>query len=192
MHHLLQDKTTNNIQLIVDLTEKTEVLKIDEIIPLFDPNLKIEIFKGNICQQLKVYSQEIDNLKQEMDSLANQSNEWNKELAMMKGNYFQFDSHHKCEICEKYLLGSIFYIFPCLHGYHRNCLLQELINLKVINFEKLSDLDKIDTKMKQIQESLSLSKIDRQGGLQRGRTKCNFSFRPATFHIWHGNARARL
>ena len=41
----------------MELTDETnDLLKIDEIIPLFDPNMKIEIFKEKICESLKDYN----------------------------------------------------------------------------------------------------------------------------------------
>ena len=92
MQYLLKNEH-ENIEEIVEITHHTDKLNIDEIIPLFDPNSKIELFKGNICQLLKQYNQDIDSLKIEMDSFAKQADEWNKELLMMKNNYIQFDSH---------------------------------------------------------------------------------------------------
>lgn len=34
--------------------------------------------------------------------------------------------HQKCEYCDDDLIGKQFYLFPCGHGYHEDCLIKRV------------------------------------------------------------------
>jgi hypothetical protein len=44
---------------------------------------------------------------------------------MKNRGYSTVSSHQRCEICCDLLLGNQFYLFPCSHGFHANCLLRQ-------------------------------------------------------------------
>jgi hypothetical protein len=43
------DQDGNNIEEVTKLTKETNLLKIEDLLPLFNENIKIEHFKDEIC-----------------------------------------------------------------------------------------------------------------------------------------------
>lgn len=56
------------ISEVIELTKQSKVVKIEDLLPHFNQNIKIENFKDEICDSLKSYSEEISRLKMLMDS----------------------------------------------------------------------------------------------------------------------------
>lgn len=56
------------ISEVIELTKQSKVVKIEDLLPYFNQNIKIENFKDEICESLKSYSEEISRLKMLMDS----------------------------------------------------------------------------------------------------------------------------
>ena len=47
------------------MTKETDLIKIEDLLPHFNENIKIEHFKDEICNSLKTYNEEIEKLKEE-------------------------------------------------------------------------------------------------------------------------------
>lgn len=47
----------------------------------------------------------------------------------MKRSQIQIESTKLCEICGKGLMKNIFLVYPCLHGYHDECLKEILVRI---------------------------------------------------------------
>ena len=54
---------------------------------------------------MKDYSDNAENLKYELKSL--------------KAKYLEIDKNQECEECYESIFDSEFYVFPCLHCFHR-------------------------------------------------------------------------
>ena len=42
---------------VIELTKQSKVVKVEDLLPYFNQNIKIENFKDEICDSLKSYSQ---------------------------------------------------------------------------------------------------------------------------------------
>ena len=62
----LLKENDENIEEVIKLTKETELIKIEDLLPHFNENIKIEHFKDEICNSLKTYNEEIEKLKEEM------------------------------------------------------------------------------------------------------------------------------
>lgn len=69
--HLL--KNDENIDEVIELTKETDLIKIEDLLPHFNENIKIEHFKDEICKSLKNYNEEIEKLKEEMKKFSSNS-----------------------------------------------------------------------------------------------------------------------
>lgn len=101
------------------LTKDTDLIKIEDLLPYFNQNIKIEHFKDEICNSLKNYNEEIEKLKEEMKRFSQNSEQLKNELKMIKNKFLIIDTQQKCEQCFKHLFNDAFYLFPCNHGFHK-------------------------------------------------------------------------
>jgi hypothetical protein len=52
------------------LIDESDVLKIDDLLQFFDPNMEIETFKEKIFESLNSYNEEIEILKKDMENFS--------------------------------------------------------------------------------------------------------------------------
>ncbi|KRX11213.1 hypothetical protein PPERSA_07738 [Pseudocohnilembus persalinus] len=149
--YMIKNKDRFSIEEIVSLTDsesdqiedtyangvkKKTFLKIDEIIPHLDENMKIEQLQGKIQSSLQQYNDEIKELKDMMEAYSTQTDNCQKELIFMDEQYFIIDQNIKCELCGQYIFQEEkqnMYIFPCVHKFHQDCyfkILQQFFNLR--------------------------------------------------------------
>lgn len=70
--HLLK-RTDGNIKDVINLTQESNLIKIEDLLPEFNQNIKIEDFKDEICKSLRNYNEEIEKLKDEMKTFSQNS-----------------------------------------------------------------------------------------------------------------------
>lgn len=138
---------TNNldIQIATGLLKECRLLKIEDILPFFPHYKTIDFFKDAVRQSLQEYRNQIMLLKDgTYDTIAD---EIRGEIKAFQDRYSIIKVGQKCQICAKNLLSRTFYVFPCGHLFHSDCIIKEIIsidpNYKGIE-EKLKQLT-IDT-----------------------------------------------
>jgi hypothetical protein len=96
-----------------------------DLLPLLPDFTEIDFFKDEICASLEGCGHRISALKTEMEELAETADSTVKELESMKNRAYCMNSQHqRCEYCVDPLFGKQFYLFPCSHGFHAQCLLK--------------------------------------------------------------------
>ena len=88
--------------------------------------MAIDEFKDEICRALESYSQQVEQLKQQMDEAARSSQSMQTSIADLGSRYAVIQAGESCSICEYPLLSRQFYIFPCRHAFHADCLVNKL------------------------------------------------------------------
>lgn len=139
--HVVKDK--HDIKFAMEFLKKSEILKIEDILPFFSDFVTIDDFKESICTSLKEYNQHIQDLKEEMEEATKSAEIIVQEVSAFKNRYSIIKSSDICSLCELQLLLRPFYIFPCGHYFHADCLTTEL--LPVISADsrnRLLDLQK--------------------------------------------------
>lgn len=110
----------------LDLLQRCELLKIEDLVPLFPDFMAIDDFKDEICSALEEYSHQVDRLKQQMDDSARSSQSIQSSIADISRRYAVIQAGESCSICEYPLLSRQFYVFPCRHAFHADCLVNKL------------------------------------------------------------------
>jgi archaellum component FlaC len=78
---------------VIDLTKQADsLIKIEDLLPHFNENIKIEHFKDEICNSLKTYNEEIEKLKEEMKKFSVNSEQLKNELKMIKNKFLIIDT----------------------------------------------------------------------------------------------------
>lgn len=103
--------------------EDTDLLKIEDILPFFPDFVVIDDFKEEIAHALEGYSAHIDELKKEMDEATRTAESIKQDIAELKNRFVTIDAGEKCSVCAQLLLSRQFYVFPCQHTFHADCLI---------------------------------------------------------------------
>ena len=100
-----------------------DTLKIEDILPLFPDFVVIDDFKDEICNALEGYSKHIEALKKGMDEATLNAENIKRDIGDLKNRFTTLDSVDTCCYCELPLFTRQFYIFPCQHTFHVDCLI---------------------------------------------------------------------
>ena len=103
--------------------ENTDLLKIEDILPFFPDFVVIDDFKEEICNALEGYAAHIDELKAEMDEATKNAQAIKSDIAVLKTRFVTIDAGERCSSCGNALLTRQFYVFPCQHTFHADCLI---------------------------------------------------------------------
>ncbi len=153
-----------------------DLLKIEDVLPLFPDFETIDQFKKPIIKSLEHYNDRLNELRGEMNDASKSIDDIRDDLAKYRTRCVAtIDSNETCSLCEQALmLQSTFYIFACGHYFHGDCLftyvgrlmkrkednnLDEKNRLQGSNKTE-QNLDKISTK------NLTLNNIDTVNRLQ--------------------------
>lgn len=103
--------------------ENTDLLKIEDILPFFPDFVVIDDFKEEIAHALEEYSSHIEELKKEMDEATKTAESIKQDIGALKNRFITIDSNELCSKCEQWVLSRQFYVFPCHHSFHVDCLI---------------------------------------------------------------------
>lgn len=101
-------------------------MKIDDLLPWFPSFVIIDQFKDRIVDSLQDYNNKIDDLKNEMDVYTSSAETIRQEIQGLKSRYGEIQGNQVCELCSQAILSRVFYLFPCSHAFHADCLLNEV------------------------------------------------------------------
>ncbi|KAF9015512.1 Pep3/Vps18/deep orange family-domain-containing protein [Cyathus striatus] len=119
--YVVQDK--KDIKTAMQFLENTDLLKIEDILPFFPDFVVIDDFKEEIAHALEGYSNHIDDLKREMDEATQTAEAVKQDIAALKNRFITIDAGEQCSHCSHLLLTRQFYVFPCHHTFHADCLI---------------------------------------------------------------------
>lgn len=116
----------SSIKSAIDFLKRSpnssDLLKIEDLIQFFPDFVVIDDFKEEICQALEAYSRHIDSLKSEMDQSEATAKSIRDEIANLDSRYAIVEPGERCWICTLPVLSRQFFVFPCQHAFHSDCL----------------------------------------------------------------------
>ncbi|KAI9167399.1 Vacuolar protein sorting-associated protein [Paramyrothecium foliicola] len=113
---------SDGIKTAIDFLKRCDLLKIEDLIPFFPDFVVIDDFKEEICGALEDYSHNIDELKKEMDESSQTAANIKVDIAALDHRYAIVEPGEKCYVCGLPLLSRQFFVFPCQHSFHSDCL----------------------------------------------------------------------
>ncbi|EJF66976.1 hypothetical protein DICSQDRAFT_95920 [Dichomitus squalens LYAD-421 SS1] len=119
--YVVQDK--QDIKMAMRFLENTDLLKIEDILPFFPDFVVIDDFKEEICTALEGYSAHIDALKADMDEATKNAEAIKQDIAALQKRFITVDATERCSHCALTLMTRQFYVFPCHHTFHADCLI---------------------------------------------------------------------
>jgi hypothetical protein len=125
IHHIKQ----NNVRDALNVMNESKLIKMEDLLPYFDEQDSITNFKEDICKALAGYKKTIDELNEELKESKSSAVQVNEELNGIKDRYFDLEGMQPCEACYKPALNRSFYVYPCSHLFHKDCLINMLISV---------------------------------------------------------------
>jgi len=122
--HVVQEN--NDIKQAMEFLKKCDTVKIEDILPFFPDFVTIDHFKDAICESLQQYTDDIENLKQEMNEAKSASEVIRQEIIEAKAERQCVRATDRCSLCCDLLMTRPFYIFSCTHMFHSDCLAEAI------------------------------------------------------------------
>lgn len=120
---------SSGIKTAIEFLRRVDLLRIEDLIPFFPDFVVIDDFKEEICNALEDYSRRIDNLKEEMDDSEQTAKHIKADIKALEQRYAIVEPGEKCFICGLPLLARQFFVFPCQHAFHSECLAKKVVEL---------------------------------------------------------------
>ena len=106
------------------LKDSNDLLKIEDILPLFPDFTTIDDFKTEICEALEEYNEKIDGLKEEMTDYVESAKDIRRDIKLLRSRRVTVTTKDKCQLCGLTVTGTNFYAFPDQRVYHCECLVE--------------------------------------------------------------------
>jgi hypothetical protein len=119
--------SSSSISPAIEFLRRVPLLRIEDLIPFFPDFVVIDAFQDEICAALEDYSRRIDALKQEMDDSANTAQHVKADIAELGQRYAIVEPGERCYVCALPLLAKQFFVFPCQHAFHSECLARRVV-----------------------------------------------------------------
>lgn len=113
---------SDGIKSAIEFLRRCELLKIEDLIPFFPDFVVIDDFREEICEALEDYSRSIDDLKKEMDESSQTAANIKMDISALDHRYAIVEPGEKCYVCGLPLLSRQFFVFPCQHAFHSDCM----------------------------------------------------------------------
>ncbi|GAB5585428.1 tethering complex subunit [Umbelopsis nana] len=137
--HVVQEK--NDIKTAMEFLKQSDLLKIEDILPFFPDFVLIDDFKDEICAALEEYNIHIEELKADMDEATRSAENIRLDIRQLRSRFAVIGSLEKCCLCDLPLLTRQFYVFPCQHSFHADCLVDRITKyLNTRQIRRLLDL----------------------------------------------------
>ncbi|SJX65713.1 related to DigA protein [Sporisorium reilianum f. sp. reilianum] len=119
-------RTAADIKSAMAFLRRTDLISIEDVLPFFPDFAVIDDCKDDICEALEGYAAHIEELKDEMDEASRSAVAIQQDIAKLSERFVTIDPDQKCHHCTQMLVQRQFYIFPCRHGFHADCLIGEV------------------------------------------------------------------
>jgi len=137
--HVVKEK--KDIKSAMEFLSHSDLLKIEDILPFFPDFVLIDDFKEEICKALEEYNQHISDLKTEMDEATKSAENIRVDVRELRSRFSIVASTERCTVCDYPLLTRQFYIFPCQHSFHADCLIKNFT--PSLSFQRLKRLEEL-------------------------------------------------
>jgi hypothetical protein len=126
------------------LHELNEAIVIEDVLPYFPDFVTIDQFKDAIRSSLAAYTEKINSLKDSIDQAAASAQLIRQDIQKIRQKSITVNVNDTCSKCKFRLMTRRFYVFPCAHKFHSDCLSQITIPyLTQKNQRKVEELQKL-------------------------------------------------
>ncbi len=133
----------------LDIMEKSQVLKIEDVLPRIMDNIKIEEFKEQISNCIDLYEKNIKTLRDDITQYNKTAEDIKTDIYKVKKKSLEIQYRQcKCDICQCNIKDNNIYLFPCGHMFDSKCIISSIYNYK----KNIVDNNQISNRVSQIEQ----------------------------------------
>ena len=124
----------------LSIMKKSNILKIEDVLPHITDSIKIEEFKKQISNCINEYEDNINKLKKDICDYNTTAENIKNDIYKVKKKSMEIQySSCKCEICQSYIKDKNIYLFPCGHMFDSYCIRDTLLNYQLTGLTYLKE-----------------------------------------------------
>ncbi|KAJ1990288.1 tethering complex subunit [Coemansia sp. RSA 1358] len=112
---------------VMELVRRSNRLGVEDILPFFPDFTCVDDFKDDICIALEDYEAQIQDLRSEMDESTRSAEAMQRDMTNLKNRFAILNAEETCQTCGQPLWLRQFYVFPCQHSFHSDCLTRQVV-----------------------------------------------------------------
>ncbi|KAJ2719561.1 tethering complex subunit [Coemansia sp. Benny D115] len=120
-------KAREPASVVMELVRRSNRLGVEDILPFFPDFTQVDDFKDDICVALEDYEVQIQDLRGEMDEATRTAEAMQQDMVNLKNRFAILSAEEACQICSQPLWLRQFYVFPCQHSTHADCLIRRVV-----------------------------------------------------------------
>ncbi|CDR37582.1 CYFA0S01e12662g1_1 [Cyberlindnera fabianii] len=109
------------------LLDKCELLRVKDLLPRIPDFTSIDNLKEEICNDLENFGTIINKLSHDMNSSITINDSITEQIGKSKKKIQIIKAGTSCSQCELLLTSRKFFVFPCGHSFHSDCLIKEIL-----------------------------------------------------------------
>lgn len=141
------------------IQDSNEVLTIKDLLPLFNEFTTIANLKEELVKSLEKHSHAMSQVSQEIKDSTKIKKEIAQDIKIFRQRYQVLEPGASCDSCRKVLQTRKFYVFPCGHSFHTDCLIKEI--LRSTDFNLKSKIENFQRKLTRSRNSVNVEELDK-------------------------------
>jgi hypothetical protein len=123
------------------MEESNGCLKIEDVLMYFPGITTIGDFKNEVTESLREADATIATLRSEMKDYTKAAERIRADIKALRNRCGSVRVGQKCDVCRDPVLARHFYLFPCGHAFHEDCLLADMMkHLNTSQKRRVGDL----------------------------------------------------
>lgn len=97
-------------------------LKVEDLLEKFPKEARVEDMKEHLCKCLEDYELKIQSLRNTIEKNSHNAEQLRNQKRNQRNKHITINPSQCCDICYATVFDREFYIFPCMHAFHRECI----------------------------------------------------------------------
>ena len=116
-----------NIEAALQVMHESKLVKMEDLLPYFSDDSSISNFNDELCSSINGYNESILELQEDLSHSTKSIKVVKEEIDVAKRGWIEVEVLKLCEICGKPAVCKSFYIYSCVHAFHKKCLVKVLL-----------------------------------------------------------------
>lgn len=111
-----------NVQKALEFIRTESSLKVEDLLEKFPKEARVEDMKEHLCKCLEDYENKITALRNKIEKNSQNAEQLRNQKRNQRNKHITINPSQCCDICYATVFDREFYVFPCLHAFHRECI----------------------------------------------------------------------